>query len=152
MEPPGIATSGRHRRPGETPTVVVVRVVAAFIVVGLATMAGVASFDGPTQRSSIAPAPPAQVVPASTTAADPSGDTTAPIGPRAAAYLDALKREGVPVEDISTLLFVADSVCARRGDTDVPTQADRLMAALPGRWTPQQAAIIVDSAIKLVCG
>ncbi len=83
---------------------------------------------------------------------DPSRNTAAPIGPRAAAYLDALKRESVPVEDIPTLLLVADSVCARRGDTTVLAQADRLMAAFPGRWRPQQAAIIVDCAIKLVCG
>ncbi|MGQ0715869.1 MAG: DUF732 domain-containing protein [Pseudonocardiales bacterium] len=118
----------------------------------MATLAGVASFDGPTQRPSIGSASPARVVPANTTEADSSGDTAAPIGPRAAAYLDALQREGVPVEDIPTLLLVADGVCAQRGDTDVPAQADRLMAAFPGRWTPQQAAIIVDCAIKLVCG
>jgi len=76
----------------------------------------------------------------------------APIGPRAAAYLDALKRDSVPVEDIPTLLLVADSVCARQGDTTVPAQTDRLMAAFPGRWRPQQAAIIVDCAIKHACG
>jgi hypothetical protein len=131
---------------------VAVRAVAAFIVVGLATVAGVASFHGPAQRPAIAPASPAQAVPANTTVADPSRSTAAPIGPRAAAYLDALKRERVPVEDIPTMLLVADSVCARRGDTNVPAQADRLMAAFPGRWRPQQAAIIVDSAIKHVCG
>lgn len=84
--------------------------------------------------------------------ADPSRNTAAPIGPRDAAYLDALKREGIPVEDIPTLLLVADSVCAQRGDTDMPAQTDRLMAAFPGRWGPQQAAIIVDCAIELVCG
>ncbi len=84
--------------------------------------------------------------------ADPSRNAAAPIGPRAAAYLDALKQESVPVEDIPTLLLVADSVCARRGDTTVAAQADQLMAAFPGRWGPQQATIIVDCAIKNVCG
>ncbi|MGH3777441.1 MAG: DUF732 domain-containing protein [Pseudonocardiaceae bacterium] len=84
--------------------------------------------------------------------ADPSRNTTAPIGPRAVAYLDALKRESVPVVDIPTLLLVADSVCAQQGDTNVAAQADRLMAAFPGQWRPQQAAIIVDCAIKHVCG
>lgn len=84
--------------------------------------------------------------------ADPSRNTAAPIGPRAATYLDALKRKSIPVVDIPTLLLVADSVCARRGDTTVPAQTDRLMAAFPGRWRPQQAAIIVDCAIKHVCG
>ena len=84
--------------------------------------------------------------------ADPSRKINAPIGPRAAAYLDALKRENIPVVDISTLLLVADSVCARQGDAGVPAQAERLMAAFPGRWTPQQAAVIVDRAIELVCG
>jgi Protein of unknown function (DUF732) len=151
VEPPGRVTSGRHRKPGETPTIVVVRVVAAFIVVGLATVAGVGSFHGPTQRPSITSAPPAQSVPANTTVAGPSSNTTAPISPRAAAYLDALKRESVPVEDTPTLLLVADSVCTRQDNTNVPAEADRLMAAFPGRWRPQQAATIVDCALKLVC-
>ncbi len=84
--------------------------------------------------------------------AEPSSNNAAPISPRAAAYLDALTRESVPVMDVPTLLLVADSVCARRGDINVPTQADRLMEAFPGRWTPQQAAIIVDGAITHVCG
>ena len=131
---------------------VVVRVVAAFIVVGLATVAGVMSVDGPAQRLSLVPASPAQIVPVHTTVADPPRNTAAPIAPRAAAYLEALRRENIPVEDVPTLLLVADSVCARRGDTTVPAQADRLMAAFPGRWRPQQAAVIVDCAIKLGCG
>lgn len=152
MEPPGTVTSGRHRKPGETPTVVVVRVVAAFIVVGLATVAGVASFDGPTQRASIAPASPPQIVATNTTVADPSRNTAAPVDPRAVAYLDALNRESIPVVDIPTLLLAANSVCAQQGETNVPAQADRLMAAFPGQWRPQQAAIIVDSAFKHVCG
>lgn len=50
------------------------------------------------------------------------------------------------------MLLVADSVCARKSDTNVPAQAERLMAAFPGRWAPQQAAIIVDRAIEFVCG
>ncbi len=152
MEAPGTGTSGRHRKPGETPTVVIVRAVAAFIVVGLATAAGVASFHGPTQRPSIASAPPAaEVVSANTMAADPARNPAAPIDPRAATYLEALEREGVPAEDVPTLLLVADSVCIRRGDTTVPAQVDRLMTAFPGRWSAQQAAIIVDFAIKHVC-
>ena len=82
---------------------------------------------------------------------DSAGNTAAPISPRAVAYLDALKRESVPVVDIHTLLLVADSVCAQRGVTNVAAQADRLMATFPGRWTPQQATVIVDGAINLVC-
>lgn len=147
VEPPGRGTSGRHRKPGETPTVVVVRVVAAFIVVGLATVAGVASFQGPTQRPSIAPAS----VPAHTTVTDPSRNIVAPSDQRAVAYFEALEREGVHMVDIPTLLLAADSVGVRRGDTTVPAQADQLMAAFPGRWEPQQAAVIVDRAIKHVC-
>jgi hypothetical protein len=80
-----------------------------------------------------------------------SPTTAAPIDPRAARYLDALKREGVPVVDTATLLFIADSVCTRRSDTSDSAQADRLMTAFPGRWTPKQAATIVDCANKLVC-
>lgn len=152
VEAPGTVSSGRHRKPGDTPTVVIVRVVAAFIVVGLATVAGVASFGGPTQRPSIALAPPAQIVSANTTVGGPSSSNAAEIDPRAAAYLEALEREGVPVVDVPTLLLVADSVCVRRGDTTVPAQADRLMTAFPGRWLPEQAAIVVDVAIKHVCG
>ncbi|MGH3824516.1 MAG: DUF732 domain-containing protein [Pseudonocardiaceae bacterium] len=128
------------------------RATAAFIVVGLATVAGVASFEGPTQRPSIAADTPLQVAPAKPAVADPTRSVAAPISPRAAAYLDALKRENIPIVDIPTLLLVADSVCARQGDTDVPAQAERLMAAFPGRWSSQQAAMIVDCAIKLVCG
>jgi hypothetical protein len=149
VEPPGRVTSGRHRKLSETPSVVVLRVAAAFVVVGLATVAGVASFHGPTQRSSIAAATPLQGAPA---VADLSRKINAPIGPRAAAYVDALKRENIPVVDVSTLLLVAGSVCARQGDVSVPAQAERLMAAFPGRWSPQQAAVIVDRAIELVCG
>ena len=130
----------------------VLRVAAAFVVVGLATVAGVASFHGPTQRSSIAAATPLQVAPAAPAVADLSRKINAPIGPRVAAYLDALKRENISVVDNSTLLLVADSVCARRGDADVPAQAERLMTAFPGRWRPQQAVVIVDRAIELVCG
>lgn len=85
-------------------------------------------------------------------AADPSRNIAAPIGPRAAAYLDALKRENIPVVDSPTLLLVADSVCARQSNTGVPAQVERLMAAFPGRWRAQQAAIIVNRAIELVCG
>lgn len=125
---------------------------AAFIVVGLATVAGITSFHGPTQRPPIATATPLQVAPAKPAVADPTRNITAPIGPRAAAYLNALQREDIALVDIPTLLLVADSVCARQVDTAVPAQAERLMAAFPGRWRPQQAAIIVDSAIKLVCG
>ena len=151
MEPPGKVTSGRHRKPPGTPSVVVVRVTAAFIVVGLATVAGVASFHGPTQRLPIAAATPLQIAAAEPKVADHSRNTTAPISPRATAYLDALKRENIPVEDIPTLLLVADSVCARRGNTNTQEQTDRLMAAFPGRWGPQQAATIVDCAIRFVC-
>jgi hypothetical protein len=150
VESPGSVSSGRHRKSSETPTVVVLRVTAAFIVVGLATVAGVASFQGPTQRPSIAAATPVQVAPAKPAGADPR-NIAAPIGSHAAAYLNALQREDISVVDIPTLLLVADSVCARQGDTTVPAQAERLMAAFPGRWRPQQAAVIVDSAIKLVC-
>ncbi len=152
MESPGSVTSGRHRKSSETPTVVALRVSAAFIVVGLATVAGVASVQGPTQRPSIATAAtPLQVAPAKPAGADPARNIAAPISPRTAAYLNALQREDISVVDIPTLLLVADSVCARQGDTTVPAQAERLMAAFPGRWRTQQAAVIVDSAIKLVC-
>ena len=151
MESPGRVTSGRHRKLTETPTVVVLRIAAGLIVVGLATAAGVASSHGPTQRSAIPAASPLQLAPAAPIVAGSSRSIAAPIGSRAAAYLDALKRENVPVVDIPTLLLVADSVCARQGDTNPPVQAERLMAAFPGRWSPQQAAIIVHHAIELVC-
>ena len=149
VEPPGRSTSGRHRKLSETPTVVVLRIAAAFIVIGLATMAGIVSFHGPTQRPAIATTSPAQAAPAG---ADSSANIAAPANPRVTAYLDALKRENIPVGDIPTLLLVADSVCARHGDTNVSAQAEQLMAAFPGRWRPQQAAIIVDRAIELICG
>lgn len=131
--------------------VAVLRGAAAFLVVGLATVAGVASFQGPTQRPSIAVTTPLQVAPAAPKVTDPSKNIADPTGPRAAAYLDALNREHIPTADIPTLMLVADSVCARQGDTTVPTQSERVMAAFPGRWNSQQAAAIVDSAIKLVC-
>ncbi|MGH3693635.1 MAG: DUF732 domain-containing protein [Pseudonocardiaceae bacterium] len=116
-------------------------------------MAGVASFQGPTQRAPIATTPPLQVTPAGRPAVvHPSRNTAAPIGSHATAYLDALERENILVVDIPTLLLVADSVCARQGDTDVPAQAERLTEAFPGRWRPEQAAIIVNYAIKFVCG
>lgn len=152
VEPPGSVTSGRHRKSSETPTVVVFRVAAAFIVVGLATVAGLTSFQGPTQRPSIAAVTPLQVAPAQPAIAGPAKNIAAPISPRAEAYLNALQRDGIAVVDIPTLLFVADSVCARQTDTTGPAQTERLMAAFPGRWTPQQAAVIVDSAIKHFCG
>ncbi|MGH3888407.1 MAG: DUF732 domain-containing protein [Pseudonocardiaceae bacterium] len=78
--------------------------------------------------------------------------TAGPIDLGAAAYLDALKREGVPREDTATLLVAADSVCSRRGDTSESAQTDRLMTAFPGRWTPQQAVTTGDCASKLACG
>ncbi|MGH3766511.1 MAG: DUF732 domain-containing protein [Pseudonocardiaceae bacterium] len=136
---------------------VVLRVAAASMVVGLATVAGVTSFHGPTQRSAIAAASqaaasPVQVRPAAPVVVDSPKNIATPIAPRAAAYLDALKRDDIPVADIPTLLLVADSVCARQSDTNVSAQAERLMTAFPGRWRPQQAAIIVDRAIELVCG
>jgi hypothetical protein len=145
-------SSGRHRKLSETPSDVVLRVAAAFIIVGLATAAGVASFQGPTQRSAIATATPVQDARAAPTAVDSARNAAAPVNPRTAAYLDALKRADINVADIPTLLLVADSVCARQGDAGVPAQAERLIAAFPGRWTPQQAAVIVDQAIKIVCG
>lgn len=78
--------------------------------------------------------------------------TAAPSDPRADKYLDALKREGVPLDDTATLLVIADSLCTRRSDTSDSAQADRLMTAFPGRWTPKQAATIVDCASQLGCG
>lgn len=151
MEPPGSVTSGRHRKASESPAALAFRATAAFIVVGLATVAGVASFQGPTQRPSIAVTTPLPIAPAAPKVADHAGNIAVPIGPRAAAYLDALNREQIPDVDIPTLLFVADSVCARQGEITVPTQTERVMAAFPGRWSSQQAATIVDRAIKLVC-
>lgn len=59
---------------------------------------------------------------------------------------------GVSAAGAATLLVVADSMCARRGDTSESAQADRLMTAFPGRWTQQQAVTIVDCASKLACG
>lgn len=130
----------------------VVRVAAAFIVVGLATAAGVASFQGPTQRAPIATATPLQVPPVERSpVVHPSRNTTAPIGSHATAYLNALEQANIPVVDIPMLLFVADSVCARQGDTDVPAQAERLTEAFPGRWRPEQATIIVNHAITFAC-
>jgi len=152
VDPPGRVTSGRHRKLSETPTVVVLRVAAAFVVIGLATVAGIASFPGPTQRPPIAAASPVQGALPAPIVADSSSTAPAQTDPRAATYLDALKRENIPVLDIPTLLLVADSVCARQSDTNASVQAQRLMAAFPGRWKPQQAAIIVDRAIELVCG
>ena len=129
----------------------VVRVTAAFIVVGLATLAGVASFSGPTQRPPIAAASALRVPTEKPKVADHARNNTTQISPRATAYLDGLKRENIAVEDVPTLLLVADSVCARQGDTNMQVQADRLMAAFPGRWERQQAAIIVNCAVKFVC-
>ena len=151
MELPGRVASGRHRKISETPTVVVLRVTAASIVVGLATVAGAVSFHGPTQRSPISAVSSAQAGPAAPIVADSSRNNAVPISQRTTAYLDALKRENIPVTDIPTLLLVADSVCARQRDTNASAQAERLMAAFPGRWVPQQAAIIVNRAIELVC-
>ncbi|MGH3815759.1 MAG: hypothetical protein ACRDUV_25475 [Pseudonocardiaceae bacterium] len=59
--------------------------------------------------------------------------TAGPIDSGTAAYLDALKRKSIPLEDTTTLLVVADNVCTRRGDTSDSAQADRLMTAFPGR-------------------
>lgn len=154
MEPPGSVSSGRHRKASESPAALAFRATAAFIVVGLATVAGVASFQGPTQRPSIAVTTPLPIAPAAPKApkvADQAGNVAVPIGPRVAAYLDALNREQIPDVDIPTLLLVADSVCARQGEITVPTQTDRVMAAFPGRWNSQQATTIVDWAVKLVC-
>jgi Protein of unknown function (DUF732) len=124
---------------------------AAFVVLGLATAAGIASFQGPTQRPSITAPSSNQVITAGPTVVNPPGNTTTQIGPRATAFLEALNRENIPIADTHTLLLVADSICARKSDTTVQAQAERLMTAFPGRWNSQQAVTIVDYAIKLVC-
>ncbi|HET9254327.1 MAG TPA: DUF732 domain-containing protein [Pseudonocardiaceae bacterium] len=109
------------------------------------------SFKGPSQRSVIAAPTSLQAARAAPAALD-SARNPAPMSARTAAYLDALRREDINVADVPTLLLVADSVCSRQNDADAPAQADRLIAAFPGRWTPRQAAVIVDRAIKNVCG
>ncbi len=78
----------------------------------LRLLAAVAAVAGPAQRPASVASSPQWTVESGQPVATPI-TTAGPIDPGAAAYLGALRREGVRPEDTATLLVVADSVCTR---------------------------------------
>jgi hypothetical protein len=140
----GYTDPSRHLRPSEPryiPTALAASAVALCAFVGITTVGVISAHHAPVRvLAAPAPLPPAPPV-------------SLPPPDKSPQYFEALNRAQIPTaaSDHETLLDIANSVCNARTRTSDLQQANRIVAAHPGKWTQQQATTIVDVAIDSYC-
>lgn len=140
----GYADRSRHLRatqPQYVPTALAASAVAICAFAGI-TAVGVISAHHAPVRVLAAPAP----LPSAPPVPPPPPD-------KSPQYFEALNRALIPTatSDHEALVEIANSVCNARARANDLQQANRIVAAHPGKWTQQQATTIVDVAIDSYC-